>query len=96
VRLNGERVKPARGLKVGDRLDVHIGEYEWILTVGALSDRRGPASIAQQLYVEDEESRLKRQALVVQRRLRLDPSATLQGRPTKRDRRQIARLTEGE
>jgi len=89
VKLNGERVKPARALKVGDRLDVQIGDYEWILTVRGLADRRGPAAIAQQLYAEDEESRLKRKTLAAERRLRLYPSATMQGRPTKRHRRLI-------
>jgi ribosome-associated heat shock protein Hsp15 len=96
VRLNGERVKPARALKVGDRLEIRIGAYGWIVTVQALSVRRGPASVARQLYEESEESRLARQAKVAAHRAELNPSAALHGRPTKRDRRQFDRLNDGD
>lgn len=96
VRLNGERVKPARSLRVGDRLEIRIGAYEWRLTVRALSVRRGPAAVARQLYEESEESRLPRQAKVAEHRAELDPSSALHGRPTKRDRRRLDRLTDGD
>jgi ribosome-associated heat shock protein Hsp15 len=96
VTLNGERVKPARAVKTGDRIDLRIGDHAWVLTVRGLADRRGPAALARALYLEEEVSRLERLSLAAQRNLRLDPSAALQGRPTKRDRRQIERLTEGE
>lgn len=96
VKLNGERVKPARTLKTGDRLQIHIGGYAWIVTVCGLSDRRGPAPAARLLYEESEESRLQRQAQVAEHRAELDPSAALRGRPTKRNRRQLDHLTEGD
>jgi ribosome-associated heat shock protein Hsp15 len=96
VRLNGERVKPARALKAGDRLEIRIGGYEWHITVRSLTVRRGPATVARLLYEESEESRLARQAKVAEHRTELDPSAALQGRPTKRDRRQLDRLTGGD
>ncbi len=92
VRLNGERVKPARALRTGDRLEIRIGAYEWRLTVQALSVRRGPVVVARQLYEEREESRLQRQATVAERRAELNPSAALRGRPTKRQRRRVDRL----
>ena len=95
VRLGGERVKPARELKPGDELRVHIGELEWVVEVRALSARRGPAETARQLYAEREESRARREALVAARRLEPEPGFGLRGRPTKRDRRMLRKLTGG-
>ncbi|MBI5937415.1 MAG: RNA-binding S4 domain-containing protein [Betaproteobacteria bacterium] len=94
VRLNGERPKPSKEVKVGDRLLIHIGGYEWEVTVAELSDKRGPATVAQALYVEDEASHAKRQQQVAERKLQADPGQAIKGRPTKRDRRQIHRFTE--
>jgi ribosome-associated heat shock protein Hsp15 len=96
VKLNGERVKPARAVKVGDRLEIRIGAYEWRIKVEALSVRRGPAAAARLLYEESEESRLARQERVSEKRTERGPSAALQGRPTKRNRRQLDRLTDGD
>jgi ribosome-associated heat shock protein Hsp15 len=50
ARLNGERVKPAKDVRVGDTLDMNIAAQDWTITVRALSDKRGPASVAQTLY----------------------------------------------
>jgi ribosome-associated heat shock protein Hsp15 len=96
VKLNGQRVKPAHHLKAGDRLEIRIGAYEWIITVRVLSDRRGPAAVARLLYEESEESRLQRQAQVAANHATQDPSAVLRGRPTKRDRRQLNQLTDSD
>ena len=93
VKLNGERVKPAREVKAGDRLDIHIGEFDWMLTVRALSMQRGPAPIAQALYEEDPASHQRRQQQMVERKLAASPAASIKGRPTKRDRRLIHRFT---
>ena len=93
VKLNGERVKPAREVKPGDRLDVHAGEADWTLTVRALSLQRGPAPVARTLYEEDAASVARREQQVRERKLAAGPQATLKGRPTKRDRRQIHRFT---
>jgi ribosome-associated heat shock protein Hsp15 len=95
VKLNGVRVKPARELRPGDRLWVHVGVYEWDLTVLALSDRRGPASEARALYHEDETSRTRREQQLRERRLLARPGAEMKGRPTKKSRRLIHRFTEG-
>jgi ribosome-associated heat shock protein Hsp15 len=95
VKLNGERAKPSKELKPGDRLLVHIGGYEWDITVAGLSDRRGPAEVARALYVEDAASHAKRQQQVVERKAVADPGQAIKGRPTKRDRRHIHRFTEG-
>ncbi|HEX6829638.1 MAG TPA: RNA-binding S4 domain-containing protein [Burkholderiales bacterium] len=96
VKLNGERVKPAREVKPGDALAIHIGEHEWQLTVTALAERRGSAELARGLYSESEESNARRQELVEARRLMPDPSLGIKGRPTKRERRALERLRRGE
>lgn len=93
VKLNGERVKPAREVKPGDRLDVHLGEAGWTLTVRALAMQRGPAPVAQALYEEDPASRARRQQQLQDRKLAASPEAAIKGRPTKRDRRRIHRFT---
>jgi len=93
VKLNGERIKPAREVRPGDRLEIHIGEFDWTVTVNALSMQRGPAPVAQRLYAEDPASHARRQQQVSDRKLAASPAASIKGRPTKRDRRQIHRFT---
>ncbi len=93
VKLNGERVKPARELNIGDELAIRIGELEWVVSVALLADRRGPAEAARRLYAETEASRSRR--LEAARKLHAGPVREERGRPTKRDRRMIRRFTEG-
>lgn len=92
VRLNGERVKPAKDLKPGDGLSIRIAELEWVITVKALCERRGPAEQARQLYEETEESQARRQQRMAERKLLAPLPAPIKGRPTKRDRRRMERL----
>lgn len=89
VKLNGERVKPARGVKPGDTLEIDNGSTEWEVVVQELADKRGSASIAQSLYTETEKSIAERQRKAEQRKLFREPSEAIKGRPTKRDRRQL-------
>jgi ribosome-associated heat shock protein Hsp15 len=89
VRLNGDRIKPARGVKPGDTLQIDNGATEWEVVVRALADKRGSATVAQTLYTETEESVAQRQKTAEQRKFFHEPSALLKGRPTKRDRRQL-------
>lgn len=93
VKLNGERVKPAHDVKPGDRLDIHVGDSDWTLTVRALAMQRGPAPVAQALYQEDPASQARRQQQASDRKLAVNPAAAIKGRPTKRDRRLIHRFT---
>jgi ribosome-associated heat shock protein Hsp15 len=95
VKLNGERTKPARELKSGDTLSIHIGAYEWLITVARLVDRRGPASVARTLYEEDPASHARRQEQAANRRFMPEPAAARRGRPTKRERRQLERWRRG-
>ncbi|WP_028455472.1 RNA-binding S4 domain-containing protein [Chitinilyticum litopenaei] len=96
VHLNGERVKPARTLKVGDVVRVQAEHGEFTVTVLALAERRGSAEVARTLYEESAESIRKREALDFERSLapQLDPSQ-VKGRPTKKFRRQIERFNSG-
>ena len=91
VRLNGDKVKPARGVKPGDRVDVDNGSTEWEVVVKELSDVRRAASFAQALYEETQESVEKRARAAEDRRYFREPGADMKGRPTKRDRRLISR-----
>lgn len=93
VEVNGERVKPAKLLQLGDEVGVRLGPYEHVVHVRAVSERRGPASVALTLYEETAESAANRAKLAEQ--LRLAPAAFVyedKGRPTKRDRREIDRF----
>ncbi|MEO8332904.1 MAG: RNA-binding S4 domain-containing protein [Gallionella sp.] len=95
VQINEKRVKPARVVAVGDMLNIHLGQKQYVVEVLALSNRRGPASEAQQLYRETDDSRQRREAIAA--RLKEQPQPFLfRGRPTKRDRREIERLKKGE
>ena len=92
VQVNGERVKRAKPLQVGDEVRIRQGPYEHQVAVRHLSDRRGPAVQAAALYEEKPESRAAREALAL--RLKGLHSAFLpeRGRPTKKDRREINKL----
>ncbi len=94
IKLNGVRVKPAHEVKPGNRLELHIGDFNWELTVRGLSMQRGPAPVAQALYEEDPASHARRQQQISDRKLMDNPAAAIKGRPTKRDRRQIHRFTD--
>jgi ribosome-associated heat shock protein Hsp15 len=92
VEVNGERVKRAKQIKVGDELRLRLNQYTYVVTVRALSERRGPAKEAQLLYEESAESRAERERLAEQRRLAPTPAYEEGGRPTKRDRRELSRV----
>ncbi len=90
VQVNGLPCKPARDIHCGDTVALRQGHMPRTVVVQALSAQRGPASVAQTLYAETEESLALRQRLAEQHRLAPEPAHSLvQGRPTKRDRRQL-------
>jgi ribosome-associated heat shock protein Hsp15 len=92
VQLNGARVKPAKDVRVGDRLVMRIGTVEWTVDVLALSDKRGPATTARTLYAETPESAAAREQQALQRKLTRPLGADLGSRPTKQDRRRLDAL----
>lgn len=93
VRLAEQRVKPARVVKIGDAILVHRGDERIECVVRALSDVRGPASAAQLLYEETVDSRERRMRHSETRRLAREPAASIKGRPSKRDGRELRRLS---
>lgn len=90
VQLNGERCKPAKEIRVNDALRIRAGETEWQIIVLDLSDKRGPASVAQTLYQETPQGRAEREEQAALRKLGKEPAREIKGRPTKRDRRRLA------
>lgn len=91
VLVEGERVKTARMLRLGERIALRAGEVERLVIVRGLSDQRGPAPVAQRLYEETAESVAAREAARERRRLFGEPAHEIEGRPTKRDRRALDR-----
>lgn len=90
VQVNGQDVKASREVKPGDTVRLRQGLVEREVVVRGISAARGPAPVAQQLYEETAESVLRREAAAQQRRLAAEPAHAIeQGRPTKRDRRQM-------
>jgi ribosome-associated heat shock protein Hsp15 len=92
VHVNGTRVKPAKEIRAGDRLDVTVGGARRELVVLAVAEKRGPASVAATLYEETPESLARRERLAVERRVARPLGADLGARPTKRDRRRLDAL----
>lgn len=94
IDLNGAHTKPAKPVKAGDRVELRIGAYEWDITVEALSDRRGPASEAQKLFTETQQSQQARIEKAAQLRAeRQSLPLYAKGRPTKKDRRNIIKFS---
>lgn len=91
VKVGGERVKPARSLRVGDALAIDNGAETWEVAVLGLSDKRGAAPVARLLYAETPASIARREQLAEERKLFREPGTTIKGRPTKRDRRQLSK-----
>ena len=92
VTLNDHRVKPAKVIAAGDMLTIRIGNAQYVIKVLALSNQRGSATQAQQLYCETDESRQQREILAARLKAQPQPVFASKGRPTKRDRRVIERF----
>jgi ribosome-associated heat shock protein Hsp15 len=91
VSVNGQVAKASRELHPGDRVLLRQASVDRTVEVKALSSQRGPAPVARMLYEETAESLAERQRIESQRRLNTEPALSIeQGRPTKRDRRQLS------
>jgi ribosome-associated heat shock protein Hsp15 len=96
VQVNGDIAKASREVKPGDRVTVRLGPFTREVLVLGLSAQRGPAPVAQQLYEETQESLAAQAAVREQRRLGSEPALSIeQGRPTKRDRRELEHARRG-
>ena len=90
--LNGNRVRPAHGVTVGDQLHIRKNAYEFVVIVKGLSSKRGPAKVASLLYEETEESKAARDQLAELHRLSALAAPHADKRPNKKQRRQIHRF----
>jgi len=95
VQVNGQRAKPGKWVSPGSRLSIHKGSLAWEIEIKGVSRQRRSAPEAARLYEETEESRLRRQDLVRQRREVASHPPSTAGRPSKRDRRMIHWFTRG-
>lgn len=92
VAVNGQSAKASREVRAGDTVALRQGQVARTVVVRAVSNMRGPAPVAQQLYEETADSIQAREQAAEQRRLAPEPANTLHdGRPTKRNRRDIER-----
>jgi ribosome-associated heat shock protein Hsp15 len=90
IDVNGQEVKPAREVKVGDTVALRREGLTRTVVVRGLSGVRGPAPVAQQLYEETAESLAERERYAQQRRFAREPALSIEhGRPTKRERREL-------
>ncbi|TFZ04704.1 RNA-binding S4 domain-containing protein [Ramlibacter rhizophilus] len=96
VEVNGQQAKAAREVKAGDTVSIRHEAVTRTVVVRGLSAQRGPAPVAQQLYEETADSMAGRERAAEQRRLAREPSLSIeQGRPTKRDRRDLEQVRRG-
>lgn len=92
VHVNGERVKPSRDIKIGDRLEISREDQHFEVMVTSLPVRRGPASEAKLSYEETADSVQRREKLREMNRYAA-PAPT--HRPDKHDRRLLRRMKGG-
>ena len=89
---NGHPAKPAREVHIGDHLHIRTEAGDFHVEVQELSEMRGPASVAQTLYHETDESRELRLKLAEERRAALQQGLLHEGKPSRRDRQELNRL----
>jgi ribosome-associated heat shock protein Hsp15 len=92
IKCQGEHLKPARELKIGDQLEITMGQTVLIVIVQGMAEQRRPAPEARLLYRETPESEERRLREQEQRKLAPVPGSDLKGRPTKREGRLIRGL----
>jgi ribosome-associated heat shock protein Hsp15 len=91
VHVNDQATKPAKAVRVGDRLEITTGRSRFVVDVLETSERRGPPAEAARLYAETPKSREAREQASAERRMAPPPQPVSGGRPTKRDRRRLDR-----
>lgn len=95
IRSNGQPAKPAREVRIGDMLQITNDGGDFQIEVLALSEVRGPATVAQTLYRETEESIELRKKAAAERKALQEWEVLPAARPSKRDRREIIRFRSG-
>ena len=93
VRVNQASAKPGKEVRAGDTVELQQGNIPKTVVIATMARTRGPSPVAQTLYTETAESIAQRATLAEQRRLAPEPANALKdGRPTKRDRRELQGL----
>jgi len=92
IQVAGARVKRSRLVQAGDEISIRLGAFDHIVTVRRLSERRGPAAVAVTLYEELPASRKAREDLQLQMKAAAPVFGYDQGKPTKKQRRDIERM----
>ena len=93
VHVNGQRVRPARAVQIGDMIDVTCGQHQVTAKVCGVSIKRGPAKVARTLYEETQTSVERREVSIQQRKLLGAGLPRSSGRPDKRQRRQLRKAS---
>lgn len=92
IEANGQTAKPSREVKAGDILRIRNDSGDFQVEVLILSEMRGPASVAQTLFAETAESKALRQKVAEERKTMPHFEDSREGKPSKRDRRELDRL----
>jgi ribosome-associated heat shock protein Hsp15 len=92
IQSNGQPAKASREVRVGDVLNVRNDTGDFVLEVLIVSDMRGPMAVAQTLFLETDASKELRQKVAQERRTMFLLEGSREGRPSKRDRREIDRV----
>ncbi|HCE40293.1 MAG TPA: RNA-binding protein [Alcanivorax sp.] len=92
VQVDGAKAKPSKAVQPGTVLDIRKGDVQWTVVVDGLSNKRGPASAAQQLYRETEDSIALREQGAERRRLARLAAPVPDHKPSKKERRDLARF----
>ena len=92
VHLNRQRTKPGKDVRIGSRLTISKGPYDWDIEIRVLPKQRRPAAEARDFYIESEQSHTRRQQLNEQIRAERAAHPVPDHRPNKRERRQIHRF----
>ena len=93
VHINGQRVKSSRPVMVGDRLEITRAQIQSVVNVIALSDKRGPAKVAQTLYEETAESIQERELNAQQRKILNASMPRSKGKPDKHQRKELRKAS---
>lgn len=92
IECNGQKAKPSREVRAGDLLQIKNDSGEFQVEVLLLSEMRGPATVARTLYLETEASKTLRQKLADEHKAMQRFEALHEGRPSKRNRRELDRI----
>lgn len=92
IQSNGQTAKAARDVRAGDQLHIKNDAGEFSIQVLILNEMRGPAAVAQTMYVESDESRVRRATLIEERKALIAAGGLPENRPSKKDRRDLQRL----